>query len=46
MLIQTKGKLLQALHYILFFLIIRGRRVRDRMVVVFTTMYAISAYHN
>jgi len=44
MLIQTKGKLLQTLHYILILLIIRDRR--DRMVVVFTTNYAISAYHN
>jgi len=26
-------------------LILRGRRVRDRMVVGFTTTYAISAYH-
>jgi len=29
-----------------FFLTCRGRRDRDRMVVGFTTTYAISAYHH
>jgi len=28
------------------YIILRGRRGRDRMVVGFTTMYTISAYHH
>jgi len=33
-------------HILHFFLNFRGRRSRDRMVVGFTTTYAISAYHH
>jgi hypothetical protein len=32
--------------YTLTFVLYRGRRGRDRMVVGFTTKYAISAYHH
>jgi len=34
------------LHPYTFSIIIKGRRGRDRMVVEFTTTYAIRAYHN
>jgi hypothetical protein len=43
---QTSNFSLNLLTDYIFYIFIRGRRGRDRMVVGFITTYAINAYHH